>query len=146
MIRPATLADLPDVARVTMASKAHWGYSQAFLDACRDELSPKPADIGPGLVVWDEDGIQGMAHVTLEDAAAHLWLLFIHPEAIGRGIGTRLFHWTCDHARSNGARRLSLHADPYAVPFYDRMGMAQTGEYPSTTWPGRILPVMSIDL
>ena len=146
MIRQATTLDLPDMARVTMAAKAHWGYSQAFLDACRDELSPKPADLGPGLVVWDEGGIRGVAHVIQDGDEAHLWLLFIPPDAMGRGIGKALFRWACDHARSQGATRLTLDADPYATEFYRRMGMTQTGEVPSATWPGRMLPLMALKL
>lgn len=146
MIRPATPTDLAAMADVTMRSKAHWGYSTAFLDACRDELTPTEADLGPGLAVWDDGRIGGVALVRVPGEAAELFSLFIAPEAMGRGVGSALFDWACDHARQRGARSIGLDADPFAEGFYLRKGMQRVGEVPSETWPDRMLPRMELAL
>ncbi|MBV7377366.1 GNAT family N-acetyltransferase [Maritimibacter dapengensis] len=146
MIRLATSADLAAMADVTMRSKAHWGYSQAFLDACRDELSATEDDLGPNLAVWDDGAIRGVAHVTIGADVAELELLFVDPVAMGRGIGAALFDWACARARACHSTRLGLDADPFAEPFYLRKGMQRVGDAPSATWPDRMLPRMEIAL
>ena len=39
VIRPAKSAEADFLSALALRSKAHWGYSAAFLDACKDELS-----------------------------------------------------------------------------------------------------------
>lgn len=146
MIRLATEADLPEMAEVTMRSKAHWGYDDAFLEACREELTPTRADLGPGLAVWDDGQIGGVALVKDTGETAELYALFIAPEAMGRGVGAALFDWCCDHARRLGATRIALDADPFAEGFYLRKGMQRVGEVPSQTWPDRMLPRLELAL
>lgn len=146
MIRQARRGDLPRLGDIAMRSKAHWGYEADFLAACRDELCPSEKDIGAGLVMWEDTAPRGFAHVTIDGEAAELYLLFIAPEAMGRGIGRTLFGWAQGHARGHGAKVLGLDADPFATDFYLRMGMRQVGEVPSQTWPDRMLPRMEIDL
>lgn len=142
MIREARAEDLSAMADVTMRAKAYWGYSQAFLDACREELTPTEADLGPGLVVWDDGAVRGVALVKDARPIAELFALFIAPEAMGQGIGSSLLNWACDYARSLGANRIGLDADPFAESFYLRNGMQRVGEVPSETWPDRLLPRM----
>jgi len=146
VIREATREDLPALGDVAMRSKAHWGYDQAFLDACQEELSPTEADLGPGLVTWDDGRPRAIAHLVPGGAEAELYLLFVAPEAMGRGIGRALFDWALAQASAAGASTLALDADPFATPFYTRMGMVQVGEVPSQTWPDRLLPRMHYTL
>lgn len=146
MIREATAADLPALGDVAMRSKAHWGYSDAFLDACREELSPTEADLGPGLATWDDGTPRAVAHLVPDGAEAELYLLFVAPEAMGQGIGRALFRWAAETARAQGATRLALDADPCAQAFYERMGCRKVADVPSATWPDRLLPRMTLEL
>lgn len=146
MIRPANQTDLSEMADVTMRSKAHWGYDPAFLAACREELTPTVGDLGPGLAVWDEGRIGGVAWVKDTGATAELHALFIAPEAMGRGIGATLFDWCCTYACGLGADLIGLDADPFAEGFYLRKGMQRVGEVASLTWPDRMLPRMELVL
>ncbi|EAQ14484.1 MULTISPECIES: GNAT family N-acetyltransferase [Maritimibacter] len=146
MIRPARPDDLATLGDVAMRSKAHWGYDADFLEACREELSPTAADLGPGLMTWEDEAPRAVAHVVMAGGVAELYLLFVAPEAMGQGIGRDLFGWACDYARGEGAERLGLDADPYATPFYEKMGCVQVGEVPSATWPDRMLPRMEYQL
>ena len=51
--------------------------------------------------------------------------LFVEPALLGAGIGRRLFEWATATARNLGAVRITIEADPGAVPFYERMGARQ---------------------
>ena len=149
MIEQAHKADLPAVADLCLRSKAHWGYDAAFLEACRDELSPRPEALGPGFVVWRADGcgaIDAMAQVTVAGDEAALEALFVAPEAIGTGRGRALFHWALQYAAEMGARSLSVTSDPFAAPFYERMGARKTGATPSDAIAGRMLPTYEISV
>ena len=146
VIRQARAEDLATLGDIAMRSKAHWGYDEDFLDACREELSPTESDLGPGLMTWEDESPRAVAHLVMAGDLAELHLLFVAPEAMGRGIGRDLFGWACDHARAEGATRLGLDADPFATPFYEKMGCVQVGEVPSATWPDRMLPRMEYKL
>ena len=140
MIEPAHKADLPTIADLCLRSKAHWGYDAAFLEACRGELTPGPEALGPGFVVWRAGGIEAMAQVTAEGETAELEALFVAPAAIGKGLGRVLFHWALQFAVKLGARSMSVTSDPFAAPFYERMGARRTGAVPSGSIVGRMLP------
>ena len=44
------------------------------------------------------------------------------------------------------ARIADIQADPGAVGFYERMGAERTGQAPSASIPGRVLPVLAFSL
>lgn len=71
-----------------------------------------------------------------------LWVL---PEAMGKGVGTRLFRRAAERARGFGATRLEWEAEPNAVGFYERMGGRFLRKSEPSEW-GRILDVMGLDL
>ena len=48
MIRPAQQCEDSKLSELAVRSKGHWGYSQQFLDACREELRVSNADIAAG--------------------------------------------------------------------------------------------------
>jgi len=144
MIEHAHKTDLPAIADLCQRSKAHWGYDAAFLDACRDALSPRREALGPGFVVWRAGSIGAMAQVTVEGENAKLEALFVAPEAMGQGLGRALFHWALEYAAKMGARSLSITSDPFAAPFYERMGARKTGQAPSGSIAGRMLPTYEI--
>ncbi len=147
MIRLAQTDDLTALADLCLRSKAHWEYDAAFLDACRDELSPQEGDLGPGFIVWEDDaGIGAMAQVSVAADVAVLEALFVAPEAIGKGLGKRLFRWAVTFAKAQDARVMRITSDPFAAPFYQRMGAARIGEEPSGSIAGRVLPLFEISI
>ena len=149
ILRPAQPADLATLTDICFRSKAHWGYSAAFMEACRDELTMKAKALRQGIVHLAEIEGHPVAVAQLHvrgGGLADLDKLFVAPEAISKGTGVALFGWAVDAARAAGARRLECHADPFAEGFYLRLGMIRAGEVPSQTWPGRLLPHMSLTL
>ncbi|WP_306323103.1 MULTISPECIES: GNAT family N-acetyltransferase [unclassified Streptomyces] len=148
-LRPARPDEAERLSALALRSKAHWGYDEAFMAACVDELTLRPDEITRRrtTVAEDADGrLLGLA--TLEGAppVGELGLMFVDPDAIGLGVGRLLFAHVRDTARAAGFRKVSWAADPNAVPFYEAMGARHTGVIPSGSIPGRTLPLMEVAL
>lgn len=73
-------------------------------------------------------------------------MMFVEPDAIGRGVGRTLFEHTVAQARRLGFTALTIDADPNAEPFYVAMGALRIGATPSGSIPGRELPLLRIEL
>ena len=139
-IRPAKPGEESALTELALRSKAHWGYDDAFMAACRDELTIRPEHI-PRIDVADLDGqVVGMVrleHEAIED-------LFVEPGAIGTGVGGELFRHAVRRAAAEGMSRLLIDADPNAEGFYAAMGAVKVGESPSGSIPGRMLPQLAL--
>jgi GNAT superfamily N-acetyltransferase len=148
-VRPARPEEASALGELALRSKGHWGYDEAFLAACRDELAVRPEDLASGDATVAEDDAGRILGFVLVDGAppeGRLDMLFVDPPAIGSGLGRRLFAEALSTARRLGMRRLTIDADPYAEPFYRAMGARVTGTVPSGSVPGRVLPLMAVDV
>lgn len=144
--RPEEAALLTDLA---FRSKAYWGYDEAFMEACRDDIRVTESFIARGHTFVHEAGgtVQGVyALVPRDGGEVDLDLLYVEPAAIGTGVGRRLWAHAVERARLLGFTRMHIPADPNAEPFYLRMGARRVGETPSTAIPGRMLPHLAFDL
>lgn len=143
-LRPAVGRECPALTELCLRSKAHWGYDAAFLAACREELTLRPAEIETTrLAVAEREGaVVGLVQVARKAEDADLLKLFVAPEAMGAGVGRALFDWAVAAARDLGAARLLIEADPDAAPFYERLGARRIGMAPSGSIPGRVLPFL----
>ncbi|MFI6060287.1 GNAT family N-acetyltransferase [Streptomyces sp. NPDC051286] len=147
-VRPAQRFEAGALTELALASKAHWGYDEAFLAACRDELTMHPADMDRRrTTVAEEDG-RVLGFTTLDGAPPEgaLGMMFVASGALGRGIGRFLFEHTITEARRLGFVRLTIDADPNAEPFYLAMGAVRIGATPSGSIPGRELPLLEVGL
>jgi GNAT superfamily N-acetyltransferase len=144
-VRPDELSSLSELC---LRSKAVWGYDEAFMRACRDELTLRPDELLSSYVrVAERDAIiVGLAQIRLVGDIADLMKLFVEPALMGAGVGRLLFEWATARARDLGAIRMTIEADPGAVPFYKRMGACQTGFVPSGSIAGRMLPYLQLEL
>ena len=147
-LRPARPDEAPLLTDLCLASKAHWGYDAAFMALCRESLTVTPAMTLACSMVVAVDGDDrpraiGSLAGEISPGEIEVALLFVHPQAMGQGLGRLIFEALEDLARSRGATRLSILADPGAVPFYLHMGAVQLGEAPSDAIPGRTLPLLS---
>jgi N-acetylglutamate synthase-like GNAT family acetyltransferase len=149
IIRPARADEADVLTELVLRSKAHWGYSAAFMNACRAELTQTPAMLTtrPNFVL-EADG-QPAGLVTLDnlgDGVADLVHLFVAPEYIGRGYGRRLWQHAVETARALGYQELFVESDPNAETFYASMGMMRCGERESSAEAGRMLPLLRCPL
>ena len=147
-LRTALRHELPDLSALCLRSKAVWGYDDAFLAACRTELTLHPDELQTtSLQVAERDAaVVGMVQVKVDGADADLLKLFVEPTLLGAGIGRLLLGWATTTASDLGAVRMMIEADPGAAPFYERMGARQDGFAPSRSIPGRMLPRLLLEL
>ncbi|GHF62634.1 N-acetyltransferase [Kitasatospora xanthocidica] len=146
-IRPARPDEAALLTGIALRSKAYWGYDEAFMAACREELTVDAAVIeGSFTAVAEEDGrVLGFALLSGGPPSGSLEMLFVEPGAIGRGVGRALFGHVRERATALGLRRLTIDSDPHAEPFYRAMGAVRIGSTPSASIPGRELPLLALE-
>jgi len=147
-VRPARASDTGPLSELALQSKAHWGYDEAFLEACRDELTvtQKHIDDGEVWVIDDDSGPAGFYRLGVDGPEADVELLFVRPDAIGSGVGRVLWDHMIGEAARRGAERLNVDSDPGAEGFYRAMGCRRIGETPSVSIAGRALPHLELRL
>lgn len=147
-IRGARVDEAESLSGLAVRSKAHWGYSPEFLEACRDELAVRPSTITAGLVLVAARGDDVVGFYELGGAAPHgeLAALFVERDQIGTGVGGRLLDHALDTAARRGFGSLVLDADPGAEAFYLRHGARRIGDSLSGSIPGRLLPRLVFEL
>jgi GNAT superfamily N-acetyltransferase len=147
-LRPARPDEAGLLTELCLRSKAVWGYDEAFMQACRAELTLSAADIAGALlqVAVEGDAVTGVVQVAVDGENADLAKLFIAPSTMRAGVGRVLFEWAASVARDRGARWLWIEADPGAAGFYRRMGAVDDGVAPSGSIPGRVLPRLKLKL
>lgn len=141
-LRPARPDEAALLSDLALRSKGHWGYDDAFLAACKDELTIPADEIAARRTTVAEVGRTVVGHYTIDGAApvAELGQMFVDPGHIGRGIGRALWAHAVGRARADGITTLTIDADPYAEGFYLAMGAIRTGSVPSGSIAGRVLP------
>ena len=75
------------------------------------------------------------------------WLddLWIEPQWIGKGVGTRLFQHAAERGRQLGAGRMEWEAERHALGFYEKMGGRYLRDSEPGVW-GRVSPVFGVEL
>lgn len=148
-IRRAVPAEATCLSELALRSKAVWGYSSEFMAACRDELtlSQDYIETSPTFVVELEAEPVGFYSLErLSPKEVELGLLFVEPEAIGRGHGRQLIEHAKAEARTAGYVTMVIQGDPNAERFYSAAGGRLVGTRESLSIPGRVLPLFHIDL
>jgi GNAT superfamily N-acetyltransferase len=147
-VRSAKQGEGQSLTALCVRSKAHWGYDAQFMRLSAVTLTVSEPDIAAGRVVVAVDGdvVVGVATVLPEGETSDLDVLFVDPPAIGGGAGRLLFEAAATLARAQGARRMTILADPNAASFYERMGARFVRNAPSDAIPGRTLPFYEVDL
>jgi len=140
--------ELPGLSALCLRSKAVWGYDDAFMAACRPELTLGPDELtSTHIQVAERDAmVMGLAQVKVTGIDADLLKLFVEPALLRSGAGALLFEWSVAKARSLGAVRMVIEADPRAASFYERMGARHAGVAASQSIPGRVLPRLLMEL
>ena len=136
---------------IAMTSKAYWGYSKAFMEACRAELTvttekleSNSFDYQVAQLDGEIIGFYALEHLTAEET--ELEALFVLPEAIGIGIGKSLMQHALERATQKGYIQMHIQSDPYADDFYAAMGAEFMGSKESLSIPGRFLSMYKYSL
>ena len=141
-LRALRSQELRAASALCLRSKAYWGYDDAFMAACKSELTLTEADLAEGhlIAAFDPYGLAGIAQISVAPSETHLEKLFVETDRIGSGLGRILFDWAATAARKASAQEMIIEADPDAAPFYEHMGCLRAGDAPSGSVAGRVLP------
>ncbi|MFA5905867.1 MAG: GNAT family N-acetyltransferase [Desulfobacula sp.] len=157
-IRPAKIEESDILTSISFQSKKYWGYPDHFFEVWKNELTISTDYIRRNRVFVFEDKrvIRGYYSIVyLENdldvsgvviSKGH-WLehMFISPDFIGKGIGTKLFDHLKKICTENKITRIGILSDPNARGFYEKMGYRYIKEYPSTI-PNRTTPFLVLML
>ena len=148
LFRPARGDEAALLTELALRSKGYWGYDDAFLAACRDELRIEAARCdGVHVIVAERDGeVVGYYQLAGEPPRGELADLFVDPPVIGLGIGRALLADALGRARHLGHELLTIDADPSAEAFYVHAGAARVGAIASGSIPGRMLPRLELSV
>lgn len=148
LISLASFEHSEELHQLSMRSKAHWGYDQAFMRLAAPKLQYKTEWFEQNRVygaVADRQ-LAGVMVLLPPNVAgtAELESLFVDPPFIGLGVGRALMEMAIAVARKEGAQRIGILSDPQAKGFYERMGARWIADAPSDAIPGRVLPQMEL--
>ncbi|MEH6713209.1 MAG: GNAT family N-acetyltransferase [Paraglaciecola polaris] len=155
-IAPLTSQHSAEISALAMRSKAHWGYSPAFLKQCEAELSYSAEQIAHKdyhfVAAWLAPDTNPSAPLgfyalqCLSSSQMELLALFICPSAISTGVGRVLLGHAIEFAKKQRATSLIVYSDPHAAGFYSRAGAVHCGYQASGSIPGRELPIYQFPL
>ena len=93
MIRRASLGESRRLSELAFRSKAHWGYSSAFVEARREELGVTRSMVKEDRVYASEQDGEVAGFSSLEDPSEsdiESGHLFVDPDFLDIGVGSRL--------------------------------------------------------
>lgn len=146
LFRPARPDEAGLLTDLAVRAKAHWGYDDNFLRGSRIQLTVLPDEVvARRVTVAERDGTVLGFYALAGDPPdpGVLDLMFVDPDHIRHGVGTRLWTHAVATARHAGLTRFTIDSDPFAEEFYLTMGAVRTGFVPSSVRRGRVLPQLT---
>lgn len=141
-IRKAIAKDIPELNRVSIASKKHWGYPDEWIANWLDELTLTPEKfVRQNILVGELNGeIIGFCSITESESEYEILHLWVVPQFIGQGYGKKILTRTMDEFVTSD-KPIIVEADPNAESFYKSLGF-ETFDKVESFPKGRLLPVM----
>jgi len=150
-IREAVPNEAAYLSALALRSKAHWGYSQDFIQSCEQELTYHPSQIQDDKFHFAiaHRGSEIAGFYALEMLSARrfeLVALFVEPKHIGKGIGRELIQHALNVVAVQSGETVLIQGDPNAEKFYLAAGAKQIGTRESGSIAGRFLPMFEIEI
>jgi N-acetylglutamate synthase-like GNAT family acetyltransferase len=132
-------SDLEKINSLMVASKAHWGYDEAFMKKFREQDAHDAESFAGSILrlAYCGNELIGFFGFIGHENEIELDSFFIHPRYIGKGYGRKLWQHCLATMRELGYNSFFILTDPYATGFYSNMGCVEIAREPSTTAPGR---------
>ena len=129
LLRAATPQDLPELDRVALSAKAHWGYTPEQLAIWATDLATQADTVlaWPTHVAEVEGRVAGFSQINPTVQPWELISLWVRPEFMRRGVATGLMHKVVAAAREAGQYSIHIDSDPNALGFYTRFGAIVVG-------------------
>ena len=148
-IRRADSTEANELTELIMQSKQSNGYSDEFMDVCREELKVTPETLYEShFWIAEKDRLCRCAYLSNDEGpnSADVASFFIDPEFKRQGVGQLLWEKLLDRSREHGFRFLHLDTNPPAEPFYERQGFKIIRQTPYGSVSGRTIPYMELHL
>lgn len=137
--------DLDKINSLMHASKAYWGYDQAFMDKFMQLFQLKSDYIEKNTVKlfceFDQNQCKkliGFYSFNLSEENNHeLDNFFIAPDHIGKGLGKKMWDLLIEDLKLCRVKKFILWSDPGAEAFYKKMGCVKIGVKKSPMMPNR---------
>lgn len=156
IIRDGFKNDSDVLTAISFASKGHWNYPKEYFKVWKDELTITPAYIKKNRIYVAEKDEQVIGYLSLVEVKKDYWAgkvfvkkgfwlehIFILPEYIGKGVGSRLLTMLKIKCKELHIEKVNIFSDPNATGFYDKMGARYLGESPSSI-AGRTVPLYEL--
>lgn len=130
---------------ISFSSKSYWNYPKEYFEIWSKELTINSDYIDKNDVFFFENNGNIIGYYSIVELKEDIeisgikigkgfWLehMFLEPQSIRKGIGTKLFEHLRERCASRGVYELGILADPNSRGFYEKMGCEYKLEYPST--------------
>jgi GNAT superfamily N-acetyltransferase len=146
-IRAARRSEWELLREIAFRAKSHWGYDAEVVRkwASRMDLSDSLSDKREVYVAEIGGPLAGWASLMSKGDVGWLDDLWIEPEWIGKGVGTKMFRHAVSRGHELAAARIELEAERHAIGFYEKMGARYVRDSEPGVW-GRISPIMALVL
>jgi GNAT superfamily N-acetyltransferase len=152
-IRHAKATDSATLTELSFRAKRHWNYPDEYMERWKNELTITPAYLESNTVFVGEfeDRIVGFYSLIENQQDLEIrtvliekgtWLdhMFILPEYMGKGIGTKFTIHMKAYLSGKKVDNVLIFVDPNATGFYEKLGAKFRRESDSSI-PGRKIPV-----
>ena len=151
MIRPVKVDEVDIISQLALVSKAHWGYSKEFMNACKDELTYTKEMMKNEKYIFylkeSNNVIVGFYVLKkLNSDEVELESLFLDPIFMKKGFGIELLNHAKAEALGLSIKSMHIQSDPHAQDFYEKAGAKLISKKESGSIPGRYLPLLTLEL
>ncbi|MGI1768613.1 GNAT family N-acetyltransferase [Streptococcus uberis] len=145
IIKKANINQAELLSKIAFESKKYWGYSDEFMEKCREDLTVTPNYIENNLVkvIYSNQLVAGF--YAFDFNLMKLDALFVSPPFIGKKFGLLLMNDLIDELKDRQVKTFTLDSEPNALGFYKKMGAVKVGEITSSVDETRKLPLMSYE-
>jgi predicted N-acetyltransferase YhbS len=150
VIRPASPDEAAKLTEIAVEAKQYWGYAPEVMESWHSTLTLQSMhiDLAPPMVAEENGEVVGFYQLIADGDKMELEHMWVKPEHMNKGIGKQLIAHAITTAKSKGAKRISIDADPNATAFYLSCGAYRVGEMhaPIPGSPQRVRQLLEIDL
>lgn len=146
IIKEANSSQADLLSKIAFESKKYWGYSDEFMEKCREDLTVTADYIENNLVkvIYSNQLVAGFYAFDIK--MMMLDALFVSPSFIDKKIGILLWNDLIDELKDRQINKFTFDSEPNAVGFYKKMGAVQVGETISSVDKTRRLPFMECEV
>lgn len=157
VIRKADVTEAGVLTEISFSAKRYWNYPEEYYDTWKDELTItedyiKYNTVYVALLGANIIGFYSIVYNPYDQTFGNVFMkagywmdhIFIRPEYIKRGFGSKLIDHLKRYCKDNGIKNLTVFVDPNAKGFYGKAG-ADFKYMSDSSIKIRLIPVYEFD-